>query len=132
MEECIRVKGIFGNEFFAPGDTEGKFISVLECGYVILKDGTFVVLSNKHGESLTDFYINYHNRNINKNLTTQDGIMALAQDGLIIYLGTKRDYVCDYQSRGVEGGGLGEGGQKVKMYQVTFSYKINKYCCCCC
>ena len=44
----------------------------------------------------------------------------------------KRDYVCDYQSRGVEGGGLGEGGQKVKMYQVTFSYKINKYCCCCC
>lgn len=93
MEGLICIKDIAGNDLLVKGDLEGKFISVLECGYVILKDGTFIILGNDHGESLTEFYAKYHNVSIHKKMTTQDAIVALANEGFVVYLGTKRSYI---------------------------------------
>ena len=93
MEEIIAVKDLEGKTFYVGGDKEGKFISVLAPGYIILKDGSFVTVGSNHGQGLTDFYVNYHGVKERKRLTTQDAIIALAQDGLVVYLGTCRNYV---------------------------------------
>lgn len=93
MEGIIEVEKENGNKFFTRGDKEGKYISVLECGYIILKDGTFIILSNNHGESLTDFYVTYHNIEKFTKLTTQDAVKALANDGFVIFLGTCRNNI---------------------------------------
>lgn len=95
MEEIISVKDVYGNDFLVRGDKEGKFISVLAPGYIILKDGTFILTSDNHGESLTDFYVSYHKIPKAKYLTTQEAIKVLASDGFVVYLGTNRNSVRD-------------------------------------
>lgn len=60
MEEVICINNACNEKIYVKGDRVGNYISVLESGYIILKDGTFVILSENHGESLTDFYFSYH------------------------------------------------------------------------
>lgn len=92
MENIICINNVKNKRIYVNGDKTGNYISVLEAGYVILKDGTYIILSNNHGESLTDFYFLYHDALPKKeNFTTYDAIPVLAHDGFVMYIGTKRD-----------------------------------------
>lgn len=94
MEEVICINNACNEKIYVKGDRVGNYISVLESGYIILKDGTFVILSENHGESLTDFYFSYHSNLIKtNNFTTFDAIPNLSKDGFVVFIGTKRNKV---------------------------------------
>lgn len=94
MEEVICINNNCNEKIYVKGDRLGNYVSVLESGYIILQDGTFVILSENHGESLTDFYFLYHSNLVKtNNFTTFDAIPKLAKDGFIIFLGTKRNKI---------------------------------------
>ena len=92
MENIICINNINNKKIYVNGDKTGNYISVLESGYVILKDGTYVILGNNHGESLTDFYFSYHDEIPKReSFTTYDAIPILSHDGFVVFIGTKRE-----------------------------------------
>lgn len=94
MKNFINIKNACNNDIIVRGDKTGDYISVLESGYIILKDGTFVILGDDHGDSLTNFYLAYHgNLTVKNKFTTFDAIPLLSNDGFVIFLGTKRNIV---------------------------------------
>lgn len=91
MDDMIEINNMMGNTFCVRGDIDGNYISTMEYGYVILKDGTFVILSEDHGNSLTDFYVAYTNNQVKlKKMSTFDIIPLLSKEGLLIYIGASR------------------------------------------
>lgn len=80
------IESINRSKFLKKGLNNSEAVSVLEYGYIILKDGSFVRLEKNHNECLSDFYASYHGCKTSSKIALEDSIRAMAEDGLVIYL----------------------------------------------